>query len=140
VWKCVLTKSGRIGKMFLHHILQAADVTPGLGELLHHRTSVLIVMWQHENGRSEHLLGREYSKVRHIVYLCEMLHCSLLTMKAHALITAQLAVEDLPTTFKARELNWIEVIRCMTSWEMYCLKRLTYSSRSNKLDSLLCQK
>lgn len=91
--------------MFLHHILQAADVTPGLGELLHHRTAVLIVMWQHENGRSEHLLGREYSKVRHIVYLCEMLHCSLLTMKAHALITAELTVEDLPTTFKARELN-----------------------------------
>jgi len=30
--------------MFLHHIMQAADVTPGLGELLHHRTAVLIVM------------------------------------------------------------------------------------------------
>jgi len=28
----------------------------------------------------------------------------------------------------------------MTSSEMYCLKRLTYSSRSNKLDSLMCQK
>jgi len=126
--------------MFLHLILQAADVTPGFGELLHHRTAILIVMWQHENGPSEHLLGRKYSKVRHIVYVCEMLHCSLLIMKAHALITAQLTVEDLPTTFKARELNWIEVTRCMASSEMYCLKRLTSSSRSNKLDSLLCQK
>lgn len=70
-------------------------------------------------AHSKHFPCGEYSRIRHSVYFCQMLHTSFLKMNIHAWSTTQLTMEDLSTAFKTRELDCIEVTRCMKRSEMY---------------------